>query len=47
MVHGDDVTLTGKRVDLLITKSKMEESYELKMRAMLGTILEMTKKSLY
>ena len=36
MVHGDDFTFTGKRADLLFIKSKMEESYELKMRAMLG-----------
>ena len=36
MVHGDDFTFTGKREDLLAIKSKMEESYELKMRALLG-----------
>ena len=36
VVHGDDFTFTGKREDLLAIKSKMEESYELKMRALLG-----------
>ena len=36
MVHGDDFTFTGKREDLFAIKSKMEESYELKMRALLG-----------
>ena len=36
VVHGDDFTFTGKRADLLWIKSKMEESYELKMRAMIG-----------
>ena len=36
VVHGDDCTFSGKRTDLLWIKSKMEESYELKMRAMLG-----------
>ena len=36
VVHGDDFTFSGKRSDLLYIKSKMEDSYELKMRAMLG-----------
>ena len=36
VVHGDDFTFSGKRADLLWIKSKMEESYELNMRAMLG-----------
>ena len=36
VVHGDDFTFTGKREDLLTIKSKMEESYELRMRALLG-----------
>ena len=36
MAHGDDFTFSGKQADLLWIKSKMEESYELKMRAMLG-----------
>ena len=36
VAHGDDSTFTGKREDLLTIKSKMEESYELKMRALLG-----------
>jgi len=36
VVHGDDFTFSGKQADLLWIKSKMEESYELKMRAMLG-----------
>ena len=36
VVHGDDFTFSGKRVDLLYIRGKMEESYELKMRAMLG-----------
>ena len=34
--HGDDFTFTGKREDLLEIKRKLEESYELKMRALLG-----------
>ena len=36
VAHGDDLTFSGKQADLLWIKSKMEESYELKMRAMLG-----------
>ena len=38
VVHGDDFTFTftGKRRDLFELKRKLEESYELKMRAMLG-----------
>ena len=36
VAHGDDFTFSGKQVDLLRIKSKMEESYDLKMRAMLG-----------
>ena len=36
VVHGDDFTFTGKRRDLFEIKRKLEESYELKMRAMLG-----------
>jgi len=36
VVHGDDFTFTGTREDLLEIKRKMEESYELKMRALLG-----------
>ena len=36
VVHGDDFTFSGKRADLVWIKSKMEESYELKMRAILG-----------
>ena len=38
MVYGDDFTFIGKHVDLLCSNSKMEESYELKMRAMLGDV---------
>jgi len=36
VAHGGDFTFSGKQSDLLYIKSKMEESYELKMRAMLG-----------
>jgi len=36
VAHGGDFTFSGKQSDLLWIKSKMEESYELKMRAMLG-----------
>ena len=36
VVHGDDFTFTGKRRDLFVIKQMLEESYELKMRAMLG-----------
>jgi len=36
VAHGGDFTFSGKQADLLWIKSKMEESYELKMRAMLG-----------
>ena len=36
MAHGDDFSFSGKQSDLLYIKSKMEDSYELKMRAMLG-----------
>ena len=36
MAHGDDFTFTGKRRDLFEIKRKLEESYELKMRARLG-----------
>ena len=36
MVHGDDFTFSGKQADLSWIESKMEESYEMKMRAMLG-----------
>ena len=36
MAQVDDFTFSGKQADLLWIKSKMEESYELKMRAMLG-----------
>ena len=36
VAHGDDFTFTGKRRDLFEIKRKMEESYELKMRAIFG-----------
>ena len=36
VARGGDFTFSGKQSDLLYIKSKMEDSYELKMRAMLG-----------
>ena len=36
VAHGDDFTFTGRRRDLLEVKRRLEEVYELKMRAMLG-----------
>ena len=36
VAHGGDFVFSGKQSDLLYIKSKMEESYELKMRSMLG-----------
>ena len=36
VVHGDDFTFTGKREDLLEINGKLEDSYEFKMRALLG-----------
>ena len=44
VVHGDDFTFTGKRRDLFEIKRKLEESYELKMRAMLGDDVEDDKE---
>ena len=44
MVHGDDFTFTGKRRYLFEIKRKLEESYELKMRAMLGVETEDDKE---
>jgi len=44
VVHGDDFTFTGKRRDLFEIKRKLEESYELKMRAMLGDDAEDDKE---
>ena len=45
VVHGDVFTFTGKRRDLFEIKRKLEESYELKMRAMLGAKRKMIKRS--
>ena len=36
VVHGDDFTFIGKRQDLLEISGELEESHELKMRALLG-----------
>ena len=36
VAHGDDFTFAGRRRDLLEVKKRLEEVYELKMRAMLG-----------
>ena len=44
VVHGDDFTFTGKRRDLFEIKRKLEESYELKMRAILGDETEDDKE---
>ena len=36
VARGDDFAFTGRRRDLLEVKSRLEEVYELKMRAMSG-----------
>ena len=40
-----DFTFTGKRRDVFGIKRKLEESYELKMRAMLGDDVEDDKET--
>ena len=44
VVHGDDFTFTGKRRDLFERKRTLEDSYELKMRAILGNEAEYDKE---
>ena len=44
MRYGDDFAFIGKQRDLLEIKRRLEESYELKMRAMLGDDVEDDKE---